>query len=105
MNSPIGSGQNHPRSNQLLNTQHDSILAFDADDRAAVVNGLGGVLDLENSAVRRERRHREIVASAYAAHLFSSLCSTTGVVLLDLGAARGSEQSKYTADEDGESFL
>lgn len=35
--------------------QNDAILALDTDNSATVVDGLGRVLDLENSAIRGER--------------------------------------------------
>lgn len=50
--------------------QNDAILALDTDNSATVVDGLGRVLDLENSAIRGERSDWEIVASADAAHGF-----------------------------------
>lgn len=36
--------------------------------KPAVVDSLGGVLDLENAAIRREGGNRQIVTCAYAAH-------------------------------------
>jgi hypothetical protein len=49
----------------LLDRQHHTVLASDADGCAAVLHGLHGVLDLEVAAIGRVDGVAEIVARAY----------------------------------------
>jgi len=49
----------------LLDCQHDAILAPDTDGRAAILDSLKGVVDLEVLAIRGEDGVIEIVAGTY----------------------------------------
>lgn len=102
VNSAIRSGQHHLRCNQLLNSliitiskniykkkikdrktrnprkegvmyHNNAVFALDGNDGAAVVDSFGGVLDLKYTPVRRECRHRQIVACSDTSHLSSDL--------------------------------
>lgn len=61
----VGAGLQQLRGDDLLDGQHDAVLAADADRRAAVLYRLDGVLDLEIAAVGGEDGVGEIVACSY----------------------------------------
>lgn len=66
----VGAGLQQLRGDDLLDGQHDAVLAADADRRAAALYRLDCVFDLEVAAVGGEDGVGEIVACSYR-RLFS----------------------------------
>jgi hypothetical protein len=64
-NALVGVGLEQLGCDDLLDGQHDAVLAPDADRGAAVLDGLDGVLDLEIAAIGGEDGVGEVVARAY----------------------------------------
>jgi hypothetical protein len=67
-NATIGVLLQQLRRHDLLDGENDSVFAADGDGRAGLVDGFGGVVDLENSAVGRELGCVEIVSGADGTH-------------------------------------
>jgi hypothetical protein len=61
----VGVGLEQLGCDDLLDSQHDAVLAPDADGGAAVLDGLDGVLDLEVAPIGGEDGVGEVVARAY----------------------------------------
>lgn len=61
----VGVGFKQFRCDNLLDGQHDAVLAPDADRSAAVLDRLHGILDLEIAAIGGEDGVGEVVARAY----------------------------------------
>ena len=64
VDSAVTRGEKHLVQDGLLDRKDDAIAALEAEGRTAVLDGLGGVLDLENAPVRRESRGGEVVSAA-----------------------------------------
>ena len=64
VNSAVAGGEEHLVQDGLLDRQDDAVAALEAEGRAAVLDGLGGVLDLEYAPVRRKGRGGEVVSAA-----------------------------------------
>ena len=64
VNSAVAGGEEHLVQDGLLDRQDDPVPALEAEGRAAVLDGLGGVLHLENAPIRRERRGGKVVSAA-----------------------------------------
>jgi len=58
-------------SDDLLDGEHDAVLAADGDGRARFVDGLRGIVNLEDSSVGRELGRVEIVAGTDGTHFVS----------------------------------
>mmetsp|Transcript_4499 Transcript_4499/g.10798 ORF Transcript_4499/g.10798 Transcript_4499/m.10798 type:complete len:320 (+) Transcript_4499:216-1175(+) len=64
VNSAVAGGEEHLVQDGLLDRQDDPVPALEAEGRAAVLDGLGGVLHLENAPIRRKRRGGKVVSAA-----------------------------------------
>ena len=58
----------HLMKQRLGSAQDDAVAATNAHGCAGAVDGLGGVFDLEEAAVGRKRRGRQVVARAGGCH-------------------------------------